>query len=98
LLVDFDDGNIELLNDNFQVFDGLQATFAGIFRGLKYTKIIMIGNFVAFWLIAIPLGCVLALNLKMNLMGFWYALILAIIVLCIIMYANLIRQFKKRGV
>ena len=79
----------------FQVFDGLQATFAGIFRGLKHTEVIMIGNFIAFWLIAIPLGSTLALHFRLNLMGFWYALILAAIVLCSFMGYNLLKQFKS---
>ena len=79
----------------FQVFDGVQATLAGIFRGLKHTEVIMIANFIAFWLIALPLGCLLALHLEMNLMGFWYALIVSILVLCIIVFTNLLQRFKK---
>jgi len=79
----------------FQVFDGIQATLAGIFRGLKHTEVVMMGNFIAFWLIAIPLGCILALHYNLNLMGFWYALIVAAIVLCSIMYFNLHQRFKK---
>lgn len=82
----------------FQVFDGLQAAFAGIFRGLKRTEVIMAGNFVAFWLIALPLGCFLALKCDLNLMGFWYALIVAAIVLCGFMYVNLLQEFRKRNV
>ncbi len=79
----------------FQVFDGLQATFAGIFRGLKHTEVVMAANFVAFWLVAIPLGCLLALHFKLNLIGFWYALIVSTIILCTIMYTNLLQKFKK---
>lgn len=79
----------------FQVFDGIQASLAGIFRGLKQTEIVMFSNFIAFWLIAIPLGCLLALHYKLNLLGFWYALIVSIIVLCTIMFVKLIKQFKE---
>ena len=82
----------------FQVFDGLQATLAGIFRGLKKTKVVMFANFISFWLIAIPFGCLLALHYKLNLIGFWYALIAAAIVLCTIMYSDLRKRFKKMGV
>ena len=32
---------------------------------------------------------------KLNLIGFWYALIVAIIVLCIIMFTDLLRRIKK---
>lgn len=79
----------------FQVFDGIQASLAGIFRGLKHTEIVMKGNFIAFWLIALPLGCLLAFHYKLNLMGFWYALIVSIIILCIILFTNLLKQFKN---
>jgi MATE family multidrug resistance protein len=79
----------------FQVFDGIQASLAGIFRGLKHTEVVMMGNFVSFWLVALPLGCLLALHYKMNLMGFWYALIVSIIILCMILFTNLLLRFKK---
>lgn len=82
----------------FQVFDGLQATFGGIFRGLKHTEVIMIGNFISFWLIAIPLGTLLALHYKLYLMGFWYALIVAAIVLCSFMYSRLLKHFKELSI
>lgn len=82
----------------FQVFDGLQAALAGIFRGLKHTEVVMFANFIAFWLIAIPLGTILAFKFNFNLIGYWYALIAAAIVLCTIMYSNLRKRFKEMGV
>ena len=82
----------------FQVFDGLQASLAGIFRGLKHTEVVMFANFIAFWIIAIPLGSLLAFHFKLNLIGYWYALIAAAIVLCTIMYSNLRKRFKEMGV
>lgn len=79
----------------FQVFDGIQASLAGIFRGLKHTEVVMAANFVAFWLVALPLGSLLALHFKLNLIGFWYALIVSIIILCIIVFTNLMQRFKS---
>lgn len=79
----------------FQVFDGLQASLSGIFRGLKYTEVVMLGNFIAFWLVALPLGTLLALHYKLNLIGFWYALIVSVIILCTILLTNLLYRFKK---
>ena len=40
----------------FQIFDGLQVALAGIFKGIKKTKIVLISNFVGYWLISIPAG------------------------------------------
>ena len=79
----------------FQIFDGLQVSLAGIFRGLKQTKIVMISNFIAYWIIAIPIGYTLAIPLKLNLLGFWYGLIIASAILCSIMSYDLIHKFKK---
>lgn len=69
----------------FQVFDGLQISLAGIFKGMKKTKIVMIANFIGYWLISIPLGYTLAFKYNMNILGFWYALIAAAIILCTLM-------------
>ncbi len=79
----------------FQVFDGLQVTLAGIFKGLKQTKVVMISNFIAYWLISIPLGCYLGLKHNMNLLGFWCGIVCAAIVLCTIMSTTMFNKFKK---
>lgn len=78
----------------FQVFDGMQVALAGIFKGIKKTGIVMISNFIAYWLISIPLGCYLGLKLKLNLLGFWIGLGCASAVLCTIMLVTLLRKFK----
>ena len=80
----------------FQVFDGLQVSLAGIFKGLKQTKIVMISNFIAYWIISFPLGCLLAFHFHMNLIGFWYGLFVSAIVICTIMLAKLHKIFKNQ--
>ncbi len=79
----------------FQVFDGLQVTLSGIFKGLKQTKIVMISNIVSYWVISFPLGCLLGLHYRLNLTGFWIALCVSSIILCTIMFSFLIRRFKS---
>lgn len=79
----------------FQVFDGLQVALAGIFKGIKQTSVVMISNFIAYWLVSIPLGCYLGLKLKMNLLGFWYSLGCSAVILCSIMLTVLLRKFSK---
>ena len=79
----------------FQVFDGLQVALAGIFRGLKQTGIVMISNFIGYWLVSIPLGCLLAFKYNMDLLGFWYGLVCAAVVLCFIMFTTMLIKFKK---
>ena len=79
----------------FQVFDGLQVSLSGIFKGIKQTKIVMIANFIGYWIVSIPLGYTLAFKFGFNLMGFWYGLIVAAVTLCSIMLVILNKKFKE---
>ena len=79
----------------FQVFDGLQVSLAGIYRGLKNTQIVMLSNLISFWFVAIPLGTLLAFYYKLNLLGYWIGLGVASIILCSIMLSVLLRKFNR---
>ena len=79
----------------FQIFDGLQVALAGVFKGMKKTKIVLIANFVAYWLISIPLGYTLAFRYHLNIMGFWFGLLFAAIILCSIMLSMLFRYIRR---
>lgn len=79
----------------FQIFDGIQVSLAGIFKGLKNTKIVMFSNFVSYWFIAFPLGYTLAFKYNLNLIGFWLGLFISAIIICSIMYLNMLKHFKK---
>lgn len=79
----------------FQIFDGLQVALSGIYKGIKKTKIVLIANFVGYWLISIPFGYWLAFKKGYDLVGFWYGLAFAAIVLCTLMLVMLFRYFKK---
>lgn len=78
----------------FQIFDGLQVTLAGIFKGLKQTNTVMFSNVVSYWFIAFPLGYLLAFGYKLNLIGFWYGIAISSIILCTILFAVLKKKFK----
>ena len=79
----------------FQVFDGLQVALSGIFKGMKRTGVVLISNFVAYWLLSIPLGYTLAFHYHLNLRGFWYGLASAAIILCAMMSVMLLKSIKK---
>lgn len=79
----------------FQIFDGQQVTLAGIFKGLKNTKIVMHSNIVSYWFIAFPLGCLLGLHYKLNLFGFWLSIGFSSIILVAILYTVMKRKFKQ---
>ena len=67
----------------------------GVFKGLKQTNIVMLGNFIAYWVIGIPLGFVLAFVYNMNLYGFWIGLTVSIFCLSMILLLILVKRFKQ---
>ncbi len=79
----------------FQIFDGLQVSLSGICKGIKQTKYVLLASFIAYWGVSIPLGYFLGFKMKFMLKGFWFGLISASIVLCLIMIFELIKYFKK---
>lgn len=79
----------------FQIFDGLQIALAGIFKGMKRTGIVLISNFIAYWLLSIPLGYTLAFHFNLNLRGFWYGLAAAAVLLCVMMVIMLLKSIKN---
>ena len=79
----------------FQIFDGLQVSLAGIFKGMKRTGIVLLANFISYWIISIPVGYTLAFYFHLNLKGFWIGLASAAIILCLIMSVMLVKSIKR---
>ena len=79
----------------FQMFDGLQISLSGICKGLKQTNIVLIANFIAYWLVSIPLGYTLAFKCNMMLNGFWIGLVVSSVILCTTMILMLRKHFVK---
>lgn len=55
----------------FQVSDSTQAVTAGLLRGIKDVKVPTFFIAIAYWIIGIPLGCLLAFYFKMGAAGIW---------------------------
>jgi len=79
----------------FQIFDGMQVGFSGILKGLKLTKPIMLTTALAYWLVGIPIGCVLAFKYHIVLFGFWSGLALALLTASLISGTILIWKFRQ---
>ncbi len=81
----------------FQLSDGIQVVGLGALRGLQDIKIPTTITFVAYWVIALPLGYVLGFTLNMGAAGIWWGLLTGLTVSAIALYIrfrNLIKPVK----
>jgi MATE family multidrug resistance protein len=65
----------------FQLFDGLQTVATGALRGAADTRTPMLANFVAYWLMGLPIGYVLCFTLGWGALGIWIGLCGGLIVI-----------------
>jgi MATE family multidrug resistance protein len=59
----------------FQISDSTQAISAGLLRGIKDVKLPTILIAVAYWLLGLPIGYLLALTFKLKTVGMWIGFI-----------------------
>ncbi len=69
----------------FQIFDGIQAVGGGILRGMGQTRPAAVFNFVAYYLLALPLAWWFAFGLGGGLVGLWWALALGLAVVAVLL-------------
>ncbi|MBY0435451.1 MAG: MATE family efflux transporter [Cyclobacteriaceae bacterium] len=62
----------------FQLSDGMQVVCAGALRGLQDVKVPSLLIFVAYWIIALPIGYTLAFTFKLGAEGVWYGLLIGL--------------------
>ena len=62
----------------FQLSDGVQVVCAGALRGLQDVKIPSLLIFIAYWVLALPIGYVLAFVLDYGALGIWLGLLLGL--------------------
>ena len=82
-----------LLAALFQVSDAIQVSTAGALRGYKDTRVPMLMQIVAYWVIGLPLGYSLALTSfwrpPMGAAGFWIGLIAGLTVAAVLLSLRL---------
>jgi len=72
----------------FQLFDGLQTVTTGALRGAGETRLPMIANFIAYWVLGLPAGYALCFHAKWGVIGLWTGLSIGLIVVAaIVLYA-----------
>ncbi len=78
----------------FQVFDGLQATAAGALRGLKDTRTPMIVALVAYWMVGLSSGYLLAFRFGWQGTGLWWGLVLGLSTAALLLSWRFNRQVR----
>ncbi|MFC2133600.1 MATE family efflux transporter [Bacteroidota bacterium] len=69
----------------FQMSDGIQATGAGILRGLTDVKIPMIIIFISYWLLGIPIAYLLGFYFNYGTIGIWVGLLIGLTAVAILL-------------
>lgn len=75
----------------FQVSDGLQVVSLGALRGIEDVKVPTVLTFVAYWIIALPIGYLLGFHLDMGAEGIWYGLLIGLTIVA----GTLLVRFNK---
>lgn len=79
----------------FQIFDGTQAVGVGILRGLADVKIPTMITFIAYWLIALPIGYYIGIVRNHGAWGMWIGLMLGLCISAILLLSRFIFMTKK---
>jgi MATE family multidrug resistance protein len=67
----------------FQLSDGTQVVAAGVLRGMGRPHAATLINLLGYYLLALPLGYLLAFPLGLGLRGIWYGLIAGLVVVSV---------------
>ena len=79
----------------FQLSDGLQLVVLGALRGMTDVKIPSLLTFIAYWLVAIPIGTILAIVFEMRAIGMWIGLGIGLTVSALMLVYRYHQQTKK---
>ena len=80
----------------FQLFDGLQVSALGALRGLKDTRVPMLLSLVAYWLVGMGTGTLLAFGLNTEGMGLWFGLVTGLATAGILLFVRFNRTIRGR--
>lgn len=81
----------------FQISDSTQAISAGLLRGIKDLKIPTLFIGIAYWIIGIPAGYLLAFHFKMGAAGIWMGLIIGLTLSAIFLTARFHKMIRKNS-
>ena len=68
-----------LIAAGFQLFDGTQVVLTGALRGTGDTRTPMIANLIGYWVLGLPVGCLLCFRAGAGVVGLWLGLSLGLV-------------------
>ena len=81
----------------FQISDSTQAIGAGLLRGIKDVKYPTIMIAIAYWVVGLPVGYVLAFNFKLGASGIWLGLITGLTLASIFLISRFLKMSKRNN-
>ncbi len=79
----------------FQVSDGVQVVSLGALRGMGDIKIPTVITLVAYWVLALPIGYYLGIELELGAVGIWYGLLIGLTVAAILLFYRFYRLTRR---
>lgn len=79
----------------FQISDGAQVVLLGALRGLQDVKIPTLITFLAYWVIAFPVGYILAIPVGWGVVGVWIGLCTGLTLSALLLYIRYTRQTRR---
>jgi MATE family multidrug resistance protein len=80
----------------FQLSDGVQVVALGVLRGLEDVKVPTIVTLLAYWVLGLPLGYVLAFEFGLAEKGIWYGLLIGLSITAVMLFYRFHQLSKKR--
>lgn len=80
----------------FQLSDGVQVVALGVLRGMEDVKVPTVVTLMAYWVLGLPLGYVLAFEFGMAEKGIWYGLLIGLSITAVILFYRFHQLSKRR--
>ncbi len=81
----------------FQMSDSTQAIGAGLLRGIKDVKTPTVLICIAYWVIGLPVGLLLAFRFNMDTAGIWTGLILGLTFASLFLMRRFLKMSRKEN-
>ena len=80
----------------FQLSDGVQVVGLGVLRGLEDVKVPTLVTLMAYWVLGLPLGYLLAFPLGWNEKGIWIGLLIGLTITAVMLFYRFHSLSKKK--